>query len=463
MKKILTVALVLAMGATMLTGCGKKQSQPVDENGQPVAEEQIDRKTLELRQNDYRGGLTRMQAVQNGVLNVMETMKSNNVIIREDSPNSFWSAKEYQDFVATFLDTPIINDTIYLNEEEGDWETTLKMLGSAENSFTVKQDDGTYKLKATVERNEKDDYTITGVQGWISFDPNMKKKYEGNCIWRVLYDCDKDWSKAYCTMTVDPKLPDVTVQMLEYMRVDNDTFIVQTSRERLMVVLKPVEKDTDLREREVKEFYYSKLVLEGMRTTFEPYEPLPEFDEATEKAIKENQKQNEFMAEYPAINEEGDLALRYGQHDSVFFRSPSAITPENFVFEDKSLQQAIVYKDGVLVVTTFNKLSKQYERFTYSLKGVDTSIVPTLEKLVEINNLVGIQELPEAQVKSEDEKEDKDDKENKKDIDAVTDDKENTTEPTSEETGETSTEETTEETAETVTELPTAMTTAQAR
>ncbi|MBR0542110.1 MAG: hypothetical protein IJK26_07905, partial [Clostridia bacterium] len=79
MKKILTVALALTMGVTMLTGCGKKQSQPVDENGQPVAEEQIDRKTLELRQNDYRGGLTRMQAVQNGVLNVMETMKSNNV------------------------------------------------------------------------------------------------------------------------------------------------------------------------------------------------------------------------------------------------------------------------------------------------------------------------------------------------------------------------------------------------
>ncbi|MBR0542352.1 MAG: hypothetical protein IJK26_09130 [Clostridia bacterium] len=460
-KKILTVTLTLAMSLTMITGCGKKGGETSGNSQSAEEAAQLDRKTIELRQNDYRGGITRMQAVQDNVLKVMEQMKSNNIIIREDSPNSFWSAEGYQDFVATFLDTPIINDTCWFNEEEGDWQTTLQMMGKVENSFTQKQDDGTYRLKATVERNEKDDYTVTGVQGWVSFDVNLKKKYEGNCIWRVLYDCDKDWCKAYCTMTITDKIPDATVQMFEYMRVDDNTFIVQTSRERLMVVLKPVEEDTDLREREVKEFYYSKLVQEGMRTTYSPYEVLPEYDEATGTSIKENERQNELMAEYQnGINENGDLAVRYGQNDSVFYRSPSAITPANFVFEDKSLQQAISYKDGVLVVTTYNKLSKIYERFTYSLKDADTSIVGELEKLVEINNLVGIQEVPEIEVEN---KEGTDKKKNTTEKGTSEKSSEPSENGTDESNTEGTSEDTTEQPTETVTEATTeVMTTSKA-
>lgn len=394
MKKILVIALALTMSVGVLTGCGKSNGSSTSEGETAQAQQQIDRKTMELQQNDYRGGVTRMQAVQENILEVMETMKSNNVILREDSPNSFWGAEGYQDFVATFLDTPIIADTSWFNEEEGDWETTLSMMATVKNSFTAPDDNGGFKLVANVVRNEKDDYTVSGVTGTFSIDPNMKQKFDGQRVWRILYDCDKDWCKAYCTQTLDAKLPDITAQMFEYMRVDENTFIVQTSRERLMVVLKPVEGDTDLREREVKEFYYSKLVQEGMRTTFTPYEPLPEYDEAMDKELLENTRANEFMAAFTGINENGDISVLYGQADSVFYRTPKAISPANFVFEDKSLQQAICYKDGVLVVTTFNKLSENYERFTYSMKGADKKIATELEKLVEINNLVGIQELP---------------------------------------------------------------------
>ena len=428
MKKILIMALALVMSVGAMTGCGKQQGNKGSGNSQSAA---IDRKTMELQQNDYRGGITRMKAVQENILKVMEVMKSNNVILREDSPYSFWGTEGYQDFVATFLDTPIIDDTCWFNEEEGDWETTLKMMSSVKNSFTVPNDNNGFTLKAIVTRNEKDDYTVSGITDTFYPDPDGKKKYEGARVWRVLYDCDKDWCKAYCTQTIDPALPDVTVQMLEYMRINDDTFVVQTSRERLMVILKPVEKDTDLREREVKEFYYSKLVQEGMRTTFKPFMALPEVDEATETELKENIKANELMAQYPSINVDGDLSVFYGQHDSAFFRSPANITPSNFVFEDKSLQQAICYKDGVLVVTTFNKLSEAYERFTYSLKDADAKIATELEKLVEINNLVGIQELPDSKDKDKESEEKTTKTTKEKSEEATTENVPESTEPTS--------------------------------
>lgn len=139
-----------------------------------------------------------------------------------------------------------------------------------------------------------------------------------------------------------------------------------------------------------------------MRTTFTPYLPLPEVDEAMGEVLDANVEHNSYMDTYKGFNEDGDIAILYGQHDSVFYRDPKDIVvPEKFVFEDKSLQQAICYKDGVLVVTTYNKLSKAYERFTYAMKEVDgkkvdSSIADELEKMVAINKLVGIQMLPDG-------------------------------------------------------------------
>jgi hypothetical protein len=241
--------------------------------------------------------------------------------------------------------------------------------------------------------------------------------------------------------------------MVEYMRIDNDTFAVQTSRERLLVKLKPAEKDTDIRDRVIKEFYYSKLVQEGMRTTFEPWLPLPETDEAMGKVLDDNIEQNRYMDSYKEFNENGDIATLYGQRDSVFFRNPQdVIVPEKFVFEDKSLQQAICYKDGVLVVTTYNKLSKAYERFTYAMKEidgekVDSKIADELEKMVAINKLVGIQQLPEgdeAVTVKENAVEDKKDKTDS----AEKETKPNVTETTAENNNEEQTEEVTETASE---------------
>ena len=401
MKKAIALFAAMMLAVTALTGCNNA-SQDINAQQELAA---ANRKTMEMKQNDYRGGITRMKAIQGSIIKVMDTMKGNNTIIREDNPNSFWYTEGYQDFVATFLDIPLINDTIWFNEEEGDWETTMRMMCSQKNSFNIVNTDSEtgYSLACKVTRNEKDDYLVSDLTTELTLLVNGRAKTykaeKSQC--RVLYDSDKDWCKAYLTQTIDEGIPDATTQMVEYMRIDNDTFAVQTSRERLLVKLKPAEQDTDIREREIKEFYYSKLVQEGMRTTFEPWLPLPETDEAMGKVLDDNIEQNRYMDSYKEFNENGDIATLYGQRDSVFFRNPQDVTvPEKFVFEDKSLQQAICYKDGVLVVTTYNKLSNAYERFTYAMKEVDgekvdSKIANELEKMVAINKLVGIQQLPE--------------------------------------------------------------------
>lgn len=307
-------------------------------------------------------------------MNVMEQMKSNNTAVRETSPNSYWTADGYQDFVSTFLDTPIITDTQWFNEEETDWDTVISQMASETSSFSAGGDEG---LTAKVTRNEKDDYSVAGVS---ITDPLLMSSDNSTGLtanYRILYDCDKDWCKAYATATVDATLPDITTQLFEYQRVDDDTFAIQTNRERLVVVLKPVNGDktevatktekkdsqksdtvqyVDMRNREVKEFYYSKLVKDGMRSTFTPYEELPEVESTSATELNANIKKNELMQKYPFMNEYGDVAFYYGEKDSMFFHAPADMN-EKWVFEDKALQQAIVYKDGILVATTYNKLS----------------------------------------------------------------------------------------------------------
>lgn len=397
-KRIAALSLAAVM-AISFTGCQKSGDASSDANAN-VAEdgEAIDTETKEIRQNDYRGGIKRTLALQEKVLKVMEDMKANNTVIRQDSPNSFWTADGYQDFVSTFLDTEIINDTQWFNEEETDWDTLVAKMSSVPNNFTVAGDEG-YSLDGSIVvlRNEKDDYSVNNVPCTLYVQIEDKyTEYPSKANYRILYDCDKDWCKAYATMRLEDKLPAVTAEMFEYQRVNDDTFIIQTSRERLMVVLAPAEKDTDIRNREVKEFYYSKLVIEGQRTTYEPYELLPEAETLEQETRSQNASLNElYTKDYPFLNQDGDLCSRYGENDSMFFYSPKDIT-NKWVFEDKALQQGIAYKDGVLVVTTYNKLSKNYERFVYAKADATDKTIKELEGLAEIKNLVGIQEAETA-------------------------------------------------------------------
>lgn len=387
-RKIITFSLCLVMiasSAMMMTSCSIGGSKNTDMT------------TIELQMNDYRGGVMRTYEVRNAFLDLMEDMKQNNDKLRADNPNSFWGSEGYQDFVTNLLAQDIIFDTENITEEEASWDEVLEEIANTDNNFTEEDgDEYTLKNGVTITRNEKDDYSIT-----VDDDNYGDSMFTGETSYRILYDCDKDWCKSVKTIQLTASkavgLPTITEELYEYARLDNDTFAVQTSKERLVVVYEPVteeEPDPDIRDRKIKEIYYSKLVLDGTRTTFDAYIPLEESNAELGTFNKANVEYNNVMRmEFPFVNNDGDLADRYGANDSMFFLSNVSSINSDWVFEDKSLQQAIIYKDGNLVVTTYNKLSKKYERFIYSRGDADESQIPALEAMVDIKNLVGVVEI----------------------------------------------------------------------
>lgn len=382
LKKTFTFALCASLMISMCSCASKRNSKDNLETGKI------------LQQNDYMGTIFRTMKLKENTLSVIDEMKSNNSTIRADSPNSYWNTDGYQDFVIDFLNQKIIDDTSWFNEETYDWQTTVKKISSTKNSFT-KFEDNKYKLGdgVYIARNEKDDYSIYG---------NLhSNKFEGTVKYNTLYDCDKDWAKSVETVKLsNAELPTVTEQLFEYGRLSDNTFAIQTSRERLFIVLEPTEEDKPIGERVISEFYYSKLIKDGARTTFTPFKERSEIDTLTGEYSKDNQSYNSTMNALKIVNENGDLADRYGANDSMFLKdSIDEITPE-WVFEDMSLQQAIVYKNGNLVVTTYNKLSEKYERFIYSLADADENMIPEMENMVNIKNLVGVREIP-ASIKDE--------------------------------------------------------------
>lgn len=370
-----------------VTACNSADDAAVAEE-QQIQQAEDELATREIHMNDYLGGTRRTLALKENVLALVDTMKSNNGVIRESSPDTFWSKDGYQDFVTNFMNSNIIDDTMWFNEEEASWEDTYQYICSNPNSFTALSD-GSYVLKSGISilRNEKDDYSVTGLKDVLG-------TYSGGAEYRILYDCDKDWCKAYKTIDVNSVVAPVVSDLYEYARLDDDTFAIQTYNERILIKLASSGTDMDIREREITEFYYSKLVADGVRTTFEPFEYLPEVEDETSLYLGENAAINKAMQNFSDINAKGDYAYRYGKNDSLFLADNVAedITAE-WVFEDKSLQQALCYKNGTLVVTTYNKLSEKYERFEYAVSSASDSTITELEKLVEINSLVGIVEL----------------------------------------------------------------------
>lgn len=410
---------VLAMCS--LTACGGK-----DEEAEKAAKLQA-QKVAELKQNDYRGGLKRAGAIQTVTLNVIKEMKGANENVRKDNPDSYWNMKDFEEFVADFLTPDIIADTQWFNEEETDWETVLKTISTSKNSFTKKVD-GAYSLQdeVKIQRIEKNEYEISGVPSkYESYSPVTKewKTISSTETYYIMYDSDKDWCKAYVVTPIGTSANGIVgepvTSMFEYARLDADTFIMQTSRERFYIKFEPVvrkvneetnqlEADTPIDKRVIKEFYYSKLMRNGTRSKYQPYQPLPEKDLYTDTELFENKRKNEDFRNYSFMNDEDDLRSFYGRKETIFKGSLSdmqkALTPE-WVFEDTSIQAALAYRtnndlttnaenkmdklEECLAVTVWNKLTELYESYTYKRNSTTDAWVKDTEKFIEKKNFGG--------------------------------------------------------------------------
>ena len=177
-KKLLAL-LLAGMMCMSVTACNKKEELSEEELAAQAA---IEQENKEILMNDYRGGIKRTLALKDNILELVDTMKTNNVTVRENNPNSFWNKDDYQDFVTS--------------------------------RYTQKADGG-YALKegVSITRNEKDDYSVSGLKNKTIRTGNSS--YEGTANYRILYDCDKDWCKAYMSVTVDRNIAPVTAELFE--------------------------------------------------------------------------------------------------------------------------------------------------------------------------------------------------------------------------------------------------------
>lgn len=391
-KKIMPFVMVAALMLSV-SGCGSSSSNPAEQTT-------ADLPTKEIRQNDYRGGVVRTQGIQKAVLDKIEQIKSGNAVIRSENPNTYWSNTDYQDFVLNFLNSQILTDTQWFNEEEASWSETLQVIGRNNNSFTeyTNENDYGYKLKSGIKitRNEKDDYSVSGISKYYSlFTSEQALNY------RILYDCDKDWCKAYANINIGINgFSPVTMELYEYRRITDDIYVIQTNTERVLAIYEPAEKDTDLRDRVLSEFYYSRLATGGYRTSFKPSEYLNEYD-TNSAVIQSNVRMNDSIEAYYGIcNTDGDNSRTYGVNDSVFYMdfpvSQGALKEDfkaqfinDWIYADNSMQQAIWLKDGILCVVTWNKLSNVYETFTYSPTGTAESMIKSVSDTVETDTFVG--------------------------------------------------------------------------
>ena len=287
LKKAIS-ALLIVSSAVSLTAC----TSPLKKD-----KEEAQVSNPEIQQNDYRGGIMRTKALKQLVENTINTCKEKNTSIRKDNPNSFWDSEGYKDFVSNFLSSSVINDTKWFNEEETSFDDIVQQLSKTENSFTTKRDDGTYALASQdikITRVEKDEYTVTGRQSSFS---KGKTSISGIMNCRALYDCNHDWCKAY--MTLQPNnsdvLPNITTNIFEYARLDENTFAIQTADERLYIKLGGNTGDS-IDKRPVEEFYYSRLDGKTATADFKSYVAANTID-SNGDYVQENYQKMDFTEE----------------------------------------------------------------------------------------------------------------------------------------------------------------------
>lgn len=156
-----------------------------------------------------------------------------------------------------------------------------------------------------------------------------------NC--RALYDCNHDWCKAY--MTLQPNnsdvLPDITTNIFEYARLDENTFAIQTADERLYIKLGGNTGDS-IDKRPVEEFYYSRLDGENNTADFKSYVAANTID-SNGDYVQENYQKNKVYENYPWLNENGDISYIHGLYDSLCANVDAAKNKENWVMAKRHL------------------------------------------------------------------------------------------------------------------------------
>lgn len=396
-KRKVTSVLLITMLISTITGCGKQSA-----NTQTVIGTADDTETVEVNQNDFRGGIKRIEAIRGNVLNIVNEFNQRNFEIQDELPCSYWNSEEYQYFVTHCINGDIYQYTDLFNEFETDWATVEDAVaGMLANS------DGKTPQDYALTRVTDNHYTLTFQQQDVMTDWRTRA---GNVLWTwdCIYNPTHDWLQEV-QYAVSKSGSDKTAYQnafLEYGRRDN-VFVMQTETERLYVVYENVEPMTventsmyivnekgkeiavsqddidngtvslddvqyhtntivtynPLRDNKIKAFYYSRL--DGNILPQYIHEDdenaLEEADGLGTRGIKDD------SINYELTTDEGYVITHYNTCDSIFTHIGDISS--NWVTEMGTYAQVITYENGNLTVKTANQLSHLYEIFKFFADG----------------------------------------------------------------------------------------------
>lgn len=350
MKRGIRKIILLFLSSIFLCACGETTvSEPEEENV-----------LVEIAQNDWSGGFSRLAKVQSDVINIVSILDTHNYTIIMGNPSDYWDEDNYYYLHFIPMDSDMMLSTMYINEVEDSAAVeqnviaNLSVLGFSNPAF---------------QRLNKHEYliqydgTFTDRQTHISY-PGYRSI---NCI----YDASHDWMQAVSSIENVSTLDIQEDTFYEFAEIDGGKYAYQNESERMYV-----EYDE---EGQLKMFVYSELSDPPLRDdTDDNYEESNQDGQTLEEFIlnitrqENSDEDNETASESQDgdVSEE-DIAAEASETYGYFYSSK-----ENSIFTHldnigvdwvnaaPDIKTSISFQNNILSVSIQNKLTGQTESFS---------------------------------------------------------------------------------------------------
>ena len=339
--------IVLILTSLLLAGCKDKSGSETEQQATVTPQPEA---------NDYNGALGRIGRISGDAQTIISSYMENAKAVMEQNPTDYWTVSDFFHINLEFPDLTAREHTEYLNER-ATWEETYNLVYK-----TFLNSEGKLSPKSlSITRNSEGDYTVyfkdyvDTPRGRVFTDRTV------NCI----YDASHDWLRTYVLDYSKTDKVNFLDYLIEYARLENDTFLVQTQKERFACTYNP--------DGTVKSFWYSQLNAKKDRAKYHPYI-------VTEPDIPVSLSGEPTKAiEYVDVDTTGKNLNIYDSDDTIFTRLSSFDSDSGFsidtekvkawVFEEPTTLVSASYEDGILTVQKINELSGELEVYKVSGNG----------------------------------------------------------------------------------------------
>ena len=377
MKKSISIFLSLLLGVTCMTGCGK---DPAKEAARIAAEQEATH-LIELNQNDYRGGITRIEEIRTSINNLMMSYKEKNDAVVSERGTDYWNSEDFMYFTNNLISDKAYLYTDVFNETETTWEDAEALTKDTMIASGEVNEEG-----IIIERLEENVYRLKYTQNHAT-EPYLER--ERQVVDRDIsctFDANHDWVSAVMkSKPRDSDTKEYTDGLMEYARIGN-TFVIQTQNERLLItfseprkeIIETTTKDKDGNEtvtteevvvdtgnyfadRDIVSLYYSRL--NG--------KVLPYYVLAQETDWEDGLWGESYGIVDDLTSPDGEIAYQYNANKDSIFANLEAANNKDWVFRDgyAYYDQTVVYENGNLEIKDYNKLNNMFEVFTYYADG----------------------------------------------------------------------------------------------